>query len=212
MKKPEKYPLAHLSLAQLPLAHLSRTATWDEQLAGRVRQAAVMVLISEAEAEPSILFTQRARGISQGWQVSFPGGGREGAENPEQTALRETYEEIGLDASEIQIWGRLAAPTASRLRVDPVAVVGCWSGASELLRPNAAEVERILNVPVRELVDPAHRVTWEIEHDHTGPGFLVDNVVIWGMTAGITDAVLEIFGWNQRWDRERMMRVPSEFR
>lgn len=202
MTQPEKYGVRELS----------STATWDERLVGKVRQAAVMVLISGDEADRRILFTQRAQGISQAGHVSFPGGGREGEENPEQTALRETQEEIGLDPDDIRVWGRLPARMASRLHVDPVAVVGQWSGNHRLLQPNTVEVERILDVPVKELANPAARVTWELSHGHSGPGFLVDGVFIWGMTAGIADALLELCGWAQQWDHERRVPVPPEFR
>ena len=188
---------------------LSADFTWDETQRGR--QAAVLVLIS-SDSEPKILFTQRARGISQAGQISFPGGSREGQEDPEQTALREACEEVGVSADRVKVLGRIPGPAITRLRFQVVAVVAEWDGDASSLRPDAREVARLLSFPVRDLVDPANRITWEIENGHRGPGFLLGDVMIWGMTAAITDAALRLAGWEQPWDETRIVHVPPEFR
>ncbi|MDY5589138.1 MAG: CoA pyrophosphatase [Arcanobacterium sp.] len=196
-------------------SHLQRAAESSEHSSSskRMLQAAVLALIGQQEASaPTLLFTQRAAGIRQGGQVSFPGGGREPGENPEQTALRETREEIGIGAEHIDVLGRVPSRQFTRLRVDVVPVVGRWREDQSLIVPSAAEVERVLIVPVEQLAAPENRFTWVIGNGHHGPGFRVAGAVIWGMTAAITDALLAYFGWERAWDSARVEAVPPEFR
>ncbi|MDY6143501.1 MAG: CoA pyrophosphatase [Arcanobacterium sp.] len=215
MHEDQTHLLSMLGVASERWSHifsaLPTRSTWRRGQA-HTRHAAVMALISPADA-PSILFTQRAQGIPQGGQVSFPGGGREEGENdPRITALRETREEIGLPPSEIEVVGALPGHARTRLHYDVVAFVGLWNGQIDSLVPNAQEVGRVFSVPVSELIHERNRVTWEIDGGHRGPGFWVDDVLIWGMTAGITNALLEIFGWSEPWDHSRIVPVPPEFR
>ena len=94
--------------------------------------------------------------MNQG-QISFPGGGRERADQDLlATALRESFEEIGLDSRRVEIFGRiddfwtrngqiLVAGFVGLL--DPLASPYPW-------RPAETEVAEILEVPVRHLLDP----------------------------------------------------------
>lgn len=185
------------------------------------RESAVLMLISE-DPDPAVLFTRRARGIRQAGQVSFPGGGREAGENPDQTAVRETREEIGLLPAQIEIIGRLPAQNFTRQNAEVIPVVGRWQGDLAQLRLSEAEVCEAFAVPVAELAAPENRVTWELAGRLRGPAFAVPRVLtnrgqqkpqfIWGLTGTITDAVLRIFGWEQPWDTSHRVPVPSEFR
>src|SRR6185503_12136425 len=76
----------------------------------RLKCAAVLVPLVWQDEEWHLLFTRRTDTVeSHKGQVSFPGGAcDEGETVPEQTALREADEEIGLQASDIKILGRLA--------------------------------------------------------------------------------------------------------
>ena len=83
-------------------------------------RAAVLMGIAEREAGPSFLLTRRTNTVStHKGQVSFPGGQCEQAgSNLEQTALRETFEELGIRSQSIEIAGRLndyLAATHSRV-------------------------------------------------------------------------------------------------
>lgn len=76
--------------------------------------AAVLALLT-AEDDPAVLVTVRAsRMRSHAGQISFPGGGKEGDETPVQTALRETFEEVGICPEDIDVDGQMPAIVAPR--------------------------------------------------------------------------------------------------
>ena len=200
---------------RLEAAELRADFTWLSETPGCedraiAREAAVMMLLSE-DPDPAVLFTRRARGIKQGGQVSFPGGARDRGETPNQTALRETFEEVGLPPSEIAIIGHVPSRKFTRLKVDVVPVVGRWHGDMSALRVSEAEVCEAFSVPVTQLVAPENRCTWILGDVARGPGFVIDGRFIWGMTAAITDAVLRIMDFEQEWDAGRKLAVPPEF-
>jgi 8-oxo-dGTP pyrophosphatase MutT (NUDIX family) len=104
--------------------------------------------------EPTILLTLRSSRLkSHAGQVSFPGGRMEPGETPEQTALREAAEEVGLDPALPQLVGRLPdLLTGTGYRVTPV--VALLRPPFEL-RPDPGEVEEPFEYPLARLLDPA---------------------------------------------------------
>ncbi|CAH0725526.1 unnamed protein product, partial [Brenthis ino] len=79
--------------------------------------AAVLVPLCQVNNIPSLLYTVRSMQLkSHSGQISFPGGKTDKDETPIDTALRETYEEIGLSREKIEVWGctqALPAPLES---------------------------------------------------------------------------------------------------
>ena len=107
-----------------------------------MRPAAVLIGIVDQEA-PSMLMTVRSQNLRQhAGQISFPGGGLEPADlDVTAAAIRETHEEIGIDASFIQPIGFLTDHVMfTGFRVTPV--VALVRPGFEL-RPNAREVAEI---------------------------------------------------------------------
>src|SRR5687768_13176306 len=96
----------------------------------RLKCAAVLVPLVWQDDEWHLLFTRRTDRVeSHKGQVSFPGGAcDEGETIPEQTALREAEEEIGLDPHNVRVLGKLAnLITISHFRVTPVVgVIITW--------------------------------------------------------------------------------------
>ncbi|MEX0977002.1 MAG: CoA pyrophosphatase [Woeseia sp.] len=134
---------------------------WPEQLRLRVTQnltaAGVLIPIIERADTLSVLFTRRAAHLRyHAGQVSFPGGRMEpGDADVLATALRETREEVGIDARHVRIAGFLPPlPTVSGYAVTPV--VGLVSGDTPHIA-DPAEVERIFEVPLDFLLDPANQ-------------------------------------------------------
>jgi 8-oxo-dGTP pyrophosphatase MutT (NUDIX family) len=132
---------------QLAQLQLKRMTT------GYSREAAVLMPIFELEGEPFFLLTRRTEQVStHKGQISFPGGMRHGEECLENTALRETFEEVGIDPSRVEILGRfhdytsitghLVAPFVGYLR-------GTFAPVAQ-----AAEVAEVLRVPFSIFVDP----------------------------------------------------------
>ena len=71
-------------------------------------QYSVLVPLVEREGGLSLLYEVRAGSLRrQPGEVCFPGGRLEGAESPEECALRETWEELGIPREKIRILGRL---------------------------------------------------------------------------------------------------------
>ena len=88
-----------------------------------LRSAAVLVPLIDRAEGMTVLLTQRTDTMSDhAGQIAFPGGSVEPGEvTPEETALRETEEEIGLSASMIEVLGRMnARDTGTGYRVMPV--------------------------------------------------------------------------------------------
>lgn len=111
--------------------------------------SAVMVLFCEVAGKLYVLFEKRAKGIKQGGEISFPGGKRDKEDNSFlHTALRETYEEIGLlqeRITDVKKYGTLVIPTG----VIVEACVGYVKNFSlDELCLNEKEVERIILVPL----------------------------------------------------------------
>ena len=73
------------------------------------RRASVLIPLLEIRGELFVLFTERSRHLrTHAGQVSFPGGKKDSQDsNSLDTALRETYEEIGLHAEKVEILGSI---------------------------------------------------------------------------------------------------------
>lgn len=111
--------------------------------------SAVLALFCEIEGKIYVLFEKRAMGIRQGGEVSFPGGRRDKTDlSFMETALRETYEEIGLPReriTDVRRYGTLIIPTG----VIVEAYIGYVNNFSiEELDWNKDEVERVFLVPL----------------------------------------------------------------
>lgn len=156
------------------------------------RDAAVLVAVY-AGPEPTLIFTLRSENLpSHKGQISFPGGSIDPSDaSPEAAALREAHEEIGLDPAQVTVVGRLDdLPTfVSGYVVSPV--VG-FLAERPMLRPNPAEVARILEIPLDELVDDIRREPGFTEAGRSYPteAWVWRGHVIWGVTARLLRTLL----------------------
>ena len=156
--------------------------------------AAVLVPLLRHEGEWHLLYTRRTEQVeSHKGQVSFPGGAcDDGETTPEQTALREAEEEIGIDPREVRVLGRLNSMlTITSYRVTPVVGVIPWP---TVFRPAQAEVARIFTMPVKWLAERSNR--WEFNLLGRDYSVIVyhpfDGEILWGATARMTVDFLEI--------------------
>jgi len=163
------------------------------------RQAAVLMPIFVRDRQPHLLLTLRTKEVeTHKGQISFPGGMRERDESLEQTALRETFEEIGIESDRIRILGRYHdyLSTTDYL-VTPF--VGHIEGPFKLV-PQVREVAEVLEVPFQIFRD-ASRL--RVEH-RIRRGKAIDFYFysygphqIWGLTARIIREFLEeVLGGN----------------
>jgi 8-oxo-dGTP pyrophosphatase MutT (NUDIX family) len=147
-----------------------------------------------------LVFTRRTEAVeNHKGQVSFPGGGCEvGESTPEQTALREAGEEIGLEPADVRLLGKLNdVLTITRYRVTPVVGVMPWPYA---IRPEPAEVERVFTLPLDWLADPRNWDERSVSPAGSSRSFPViyyhsyDGEILWGATARMTHNFLSVLG------------------
>lgn len=153
-----------------------------------VRLGGVMVLLYPKNNEIYLPLTQRHdyKG-THGGQVSFPGGKwEEGDPDLEFTALRETYEEIGVDQSHVQVIGKLTDLyiPPSNFRVSPI--VGYVERRPDF-NIDPFEVEALIEVPLSLLISESTLKRKDIlvrgRYQLNAPFFDIEGKVIWGATA-----------------------------
>jgi 8-oxo-dGTP pyrophosphatase MutT (NUDIX family) len=154
--------------------------------------AAVLIPLAWFEENWHLLFTRRTERVeTHKGQVSFPGGAcNPGEGTPEQTALREAEEEIGVRPRDVRVLGRLNAMiTITSFRIDPVVGVVPWPYTFQV---ENAEVARVFTIPLRWLNDPGNR--WEFHLPSRKYSLIVyhpyDGELLWGATASMTTQFL----------------------
>lgn len=163
--KPHRTMLFESPLRQLIEHNLGR---FDVSAAppGDQRAAAVAVTVAEEgdgaqlagfvppaqwSRQAALILTRRALGLgNHPGQWALPGGRIDPGETPEQAALRELWEEVGLQLGPEAVIGRLDDfVTRSGFAITPVVV---WGGAARVLAPNPGEVASIHRVPLAEFM------------------------------------------------------------
>jgi 8-oxo-dGTP pyrophosphatase MutT (NUDIX family) len=155
--------------------------------------AAVLIPLTRFADEWHLLYTRRGDRVeTHKGQVSFPGGACDpGEQTPEQTALREAEEEIGIRPGDVRVLGRLRSMiTITSFHVTPVVGVVPWPYA---FRVENVEVARVFTMPLAWLAEKSNR--WEIPLPARNFGLIVyhpyDGELLWGATALMTDNFLK---------------------
>lgn len=152
-------------------------------------QAAVLIALVKRAEGLSILYTERSPDLrSHSGQIAFPGGKVDPTDkDAADAALREAWEEVGLDPAEARVLGFMPLYyTGTNYLITPVVAV---VEPTRPFIPNPGEVRSVFEVPLDYLMTPGsystlrikrngqeHR-TWQIEHS---------GLVIWGITANLT--------------------------
>jgi 8-oxo-dGTP pyrophosphatase MutT (NUDIX family) len=151
------------------------------------KEAGAMILLYPKEEELFLVLTRRTETVAlHKGQVSLPGGARERAEKLEETARRETSEELGIDPERIEILGAPLTPLfipVSGFWVTPF--VGYWGDSPQFV-PEPEEVIELIHAPVRSLLDDScvEREMWEIRGEGVDvPFFRLNGHKVWGATA-----------------------------
>ena len=189
---------AHRQTPQALRERFRAPPVWTPEVAAEKRfsnrepaHASVLIPIVLRE-QPMVLLTERTTHLStHSGQVAFPGGRADPCDaSAADTALREAYEEVGLENRFVEVLGTLSIyRTGSAFIITPVVALvqpDC------VLKPNPYEVADLFEVPLAFLLDPAHHqrhaVEWEgvrrewfsiPYHDGAKTHF------IWGATAGM---------------------------
>ncbi|MCA9875979.1 MAG: CoA pyrophosphatase [Anaerolineales bacterium] len=154
----------------------------------QVRIGAVLLLLYCRQEELFLVLTRRREDLqSHAGQISLPGGRQEGVETLFEAALRETEEEVGVPSTAVSFVGQLTPiyVPPSGFMVHPF--IGWYKAKpGPTFRPSLDEVAEIIEVPVRELLDPATAVTeaWDFHGSQVMvPYFAVQGHKVWGATA-----------------------------
>jgi 8-oxo-dGTP pyrophosphatase MutT (NUDIX family) len=184
-------------------------------LTGTKRDAAVLVLFSGAPDAPAgalppdadLLVTVRASTLRHhAGQAAFPGGASDpGDDGPIGTALREANEETGIDPSRLHILA-----TLDRMFIPPsgfhvVPVLAYSPDPGHVLAVDPAETAIVARVPVRAFVNPENRLMVyrkENTRQFAGPAFLLNQMLVWGFTAQVISAMLDVAGWAKPWNTD----------
>ncbi len=161
------------------------------------RKAAVLLALFEQENMLHLAFIRRASTLrAHSGEIAFPGGSVEATDSsPAMTALREAQEEIGLDATDVEVLGVLTPvfTVVSNYLILPV-VAYLPHGLGEL-HLQISEVAELIVLPLQALANPAiaHTEQWSRDsmtrtvyfYDH-GP------YRIWGATGRMLSMLLEL--------------------
>ena len=164
----------------------------------KLKPAGVLVPLIDRPQGVTVLLTQRTAHLQKhAGQISFPGGGWEpGDPDLVATALRETEEEIGLPAAQVEVLGQLATyETSTAYGVAPV--VG-WIEPPFTLKVDPFEVAEAFEVPLAFILDRSNHKRESATRDGRQRFFYVlpyEDRYIWGATAGmlvnLSDALSE---------------------
>lgn len=184
--------------AHLKMAPLERKVSMDPSyyLSEDPRLSAVMMLLYPKNNTAHLVLTKRNEypGIHSA-QISFPGGKAEpGDRDLAHTALRETFEEIGVAEEEIEVimpFTQIYIPPSNFL-VSPFLGL-CYSEPA--FKANTHEVAAIVELPVDVLLDDSVVVNVEMQTSYASravvPAFEFQDHIVWGATAMILSELKE---------------------
>ncbi|MCS6712134.1 CoA pyrophosphatase [Brachybacterium sp. EF45031] len=159
------------------------------------RRSAVLALLAGTD-DPALLLQERSATLrSQPGQFALPGGRHEDSDRDDvETALRESAEEVGLRAGDVEVLGAFA-PVPMPWRDLTVTPVVAWSPVRPPVRVvDEAEVARVVWAPLAgpgSLTDPACRVPALLDGRAAGLALdLPGDAFVWGFTAAMVDALL----------------------
>ena len=194
-------------------------AEHKEEPIWKLRFFAIMPLLTEIDGELHFILNKRAAGVNQPGDICFPGGHQEKGETLQETALRETEEEIGIPREKIQVLGKSDFMlTVYRGMIQPFVGFVPYEIFKDA-KPNPEEVELIFTVPLKfflETEPDKHDTVWKVIESETFPYHRIeggknypfskgkttqlfyeyDGHTIWGFTAQVIRNIVDILKEN----------------
>ena len=195
-------------------------AEHKEEPIWKLRFFAIMPLLTEIDGELHFILNKRAAGVNQPGDICFPGGHQEKGETLQETALRETEEEIGIPRDKIQVLGKSDFMlTIYRGMIQPFVGFVPYEIFKDA-KPNPEEVELIFTVPLKfflETEPDKHDTVWKVIESETFPYHRIeggknypfskgkttqlfyeyDGHTIWGFTAQVIRNIVDILKENE---------------
>lgn len=179
-----------LSRAELT-RRLRQLKPTDEMNSTGRKDGAVMLIFMDQPQGLSLLFTKRAADLEEHpGQISFPGGALEPDDSSlEKAALRETFEEVGIEDRELEVLGALPCqPVLDHWLIHPFTA---WWTAPHRLKPNPAEVDRVIIPSLAELSRQHRPGCWQLPDPEQACRYMISEELLWGATARITGRLLD---------------------
>jgi 8-oxo-dGTP pyrophosphatase MutT (NUDIX family) len=188
-------------VAPLPGDPTEMAAVADAKRQTITRRSAVLVALFEEDGETHVILTRRSLELrSHRGEIALPGGRIDEGETPVEAAVREAYEEVGLDPDVVEAVGWLSpiVTFASGSAIWPV--VGRLRGRP-VLTADSVEVDRVFTASLSELLADGAFVEERWRRFERRPGadaegyfpiyfFRVPGDLIWGATARVLTELL----------------------
>jgi 8-oxo-dGTP pyrophosphatase MutT (NUDIX family) len=184
--------------AQFKMASDIRLTNFQYQrMTDNALRSGVLVLLFPFKKSIRMVLIKRAidKSIHSG-QISLPGGKFEKVDaDLEQTALRETHEEVGVNPSLIKILGNLTELFVPPSNFIIFPYVG-YCNERPVFVPDSNEVDSIIEADISDFMNPSNRKSKEIiirnEFKVTAPVFEIQGHSVWGATGMILSEFTEI--------------------
>jgi coenzyme A diphosphatase NUDT7 len=182
-----------------------------------VKYSVMIPIIQQNDGSIQLLFEKRAASLKgQPGEICFPGGRFEdGDQSAWETARRETCEELGIKPDSVHYLGELDYIITHSFRIIYPFIGLIQSGTSLCKNPDEVDEIYILDLEKLMSLEPEfHHITLKAEPSKdfplhlipngsqyewrtgevTQPFFIVDHLVIWGLTARILNHFLHMLG------------------
>ncbi len=160
------------------------------------KEAGVLILLFPSAGDLHFFLTRRTDTVeNHKGQVSLPGGAQEAGESLEQTALRETCEELLIDPTCVQLVDGPLTPVyipVSGFRATPFVA---FTPERPPVTPEPGEVDEVIEAPLELIADEKSVAVeeWEIRgYKGIVPFFRVNEHKVWGATAMILGEFAEM--------------------
>jgi 8-oxo-dGTP pyrophosphatase MutT (NUDIX family) len=190
-----------LRTSSIPETPLEIAVVADADRQPITRKSAVLAALFEESGETHVVLTRRSQALrNHRGEISFPGGASEPDETPIQTALRETFEEVGIEPHQVNpvAWLSPIVTFASGSAIWPI--VGVLAQPPHFTI-NPAEVDRAFSVSLAELLADGSFLQERWRRSKPRPGadeegyfpiyfYRVPGDLIWGATARMLTELL----------------------
>ncbi|KJE97316.1 nudix hydrolase 3 [Capsaspora owczarzaki ATCC 30864] len=191
-----RIPTAHLLGAPERARMVAALKSLKRRHLSRQRSAAVLVPLCTVNGVPSVLFTVRASSLSShSGEVSFPGGIRDPTDaSIEETALRESFEELAIPKDQIDILGCFHDTLDKSRTISVTPVIGVLKDGFQLsdMRLSPGEVASAFTLPIDQIINPAVRqfAIMDKQSGYRMPVYQGGPAAVWGLTAFIVECAL----------------------
>ena len=180
-------------------ASINQNSEINKLLDRKLTKSSVLIPIVFDDGNYSIILTYRSADLKDhASQISFPGGRIDAQDaSPVHTAIRETYEEVGIEEKYIEIIGNLDTyVTGTGYQILPIISLISQQHKTKI---NSNEVESIFKLPLSFLMDASnhqvdrkHYNNGSITYDYNFNVINYNSHYIWGATASILINLYEI--------------------